>query len=61
MQGHKFLLLTLIALLTAPVAFCQNEVFKSVINNLALYREKKDLKYLVNAKKICRQFNYNPR
>ena len=51
MQGRKFFLLTLVALLTAHDAFCQNEMFKSVINNLAFYKEKKDLKYLSNAKK----------
>ena len=51
MQGHKFLLSVLIVLLTAPVALCQNEMFKSVVNNLAFYKGKKDLKYLSNAQK----------
>jgi tetratricopeptide (TPR) repeat protein len=51
MQGRKLLLLPIIGLLTAHTAFGQNEMFKGVVNNLAFYREKKDLKYLSNAKK----------
>ena len=33
------------------LAFCQSEVFKPVVNNLALYKQKKDLKFLAAAKK----------
>ncbi len=32
-------------------AFCQTEVLKSVVNNLAFYKQKNDLKYLSNAKR----------
>ena len=51
MPGRKFILLVLIVLFTAPGAFCQSEVLKSVVNNLAYYKQKKDLKYLAQAKK----------
>jgi tetratricopeptide (TPR) repeat protein len=50
MQGRKILLPLLILLFIAPSAFCQSEVLKGVINNLAFYKEKKDLKYLSGAK-----------
>ncbi|WP_094570966.1 tetratricopeptide repeat protein [Mucilaginibacter xinganensis] len=36
---------------SASVAFCQTEVLKGVVNSLAFYKQKKDLKYLANAKK----------
>jgi tetratricopeptide (TPR) repeat protein len=51
MQGRKILLPLLIALFTATTAFCQTERLKSVANNLAFYKQKKDLKYLSSAKK----------
>ena len=51
MQSRKIILLVLIMLFTASIAFCQTEVLKSVVNNLAFYKQKKDLKYLSNAKK----------
>jgi tetratricopeptide (TPR) repeat protein len=51
MQGRKILLPLVIVLFTAPAAFCQTEGLKSVVNNLAFYKQKKDLKYLSNAKK----------
>lgn len=38
-------------LFTTSFAFCQSEVFKPVVNNLALYKKKKDLKFLGFAKK----------
>ena len=50
MQGRKILLQLLIMLFIAPSAFCQSEVLKGVINNLAFYKQKKDLKYLSSAK-----------
>jgi len=50
MQGRKFLLLLLLILFITPSAFCQTEVFKGVVNNLAFYKQKKDLKYLSSAK-----------
>jgi tetratricopeptide (TPR) repeat protein len=51
MQGRKIKLSVLIVLFTTSAAFCQTEVLKSVVNNLAFYKQKKDLKYLSNAKK----------
>lgn len=38
-------------LFTSAFAFCQTEALKGVVNNLALYTQKKDLKFLGNAKK----------
>ncbi len=51
MPGRKIVLSLLIMLFTAPAAFCQSEALKGVVNNLAFYRQRKDLKYLANAKK----------
>jgi tetratricopeptide (TPR) repeat protein len=51
MQGRKIILPVLIVLFTASAAFCQSEMLKSVVNNLAFYKQKKDLKYLSSAKK----------
>jgi tetratricopeptide (TPR) repeat protein len=51
MQGRKIVIPVLIILFTTSAAFCQTEVFKSVVNNLAFYKQKKDLKYLTSAKK----------
>jgi tetratricopeptide (TPR) repeat protein len=51
MKGIKIKLPVLIVLFTASAAFCQTEVLKSVVNNLAFYKQKKDLKYLSSAKK----------
>jgi tetratricopeptide (TPR) repeat protein len=50
MQGRKIVLPLLIMLFIAPSAFCQSEVLKSVVNSLAFYKQKKDLKYLSSAK-----------
>jgi len=50
MRGRKILLPLLIVLFITPSAFCQTEVLKGVVNNLAFYKQKKDLKYLSNAK-----------
>jgi tetratricopeptide (TPR) repeat protein len=38
-------------LFITSVAFCQTEVLKSVVNNLAFYKQKNELKYLSNAKR----------
>jgi len=50
MQGRKLLLPLLITMFIAPSAFCQSEALKGVVNNLAFYKQKKDLKYLSSAK-----------
>ena len=50
MQGRKITLPVLIVLFTTSAAFCQTEALKTVVNNLAFYKQKKDLKYLSNAK-----------
>jgi len=47
----KIIILVLLGLFTAPVAFGQTEALKVVVNNLAYYRQKGELKYLTNAKK----------
>jgi len=51
MKGRGLTLPVLIILFTAAYAFPQSETFKPVINNLALYKQKKDLKFLAAAKK----------
>jgi len=51
MAGRKVILPLLIFLFTASLAFGQTEVLKSVVNNLAFYKQKKDVKYLASAKK----------
>ncbi len=51
MRDRKIKLLVLLILFTTSSAFCQSEVFKSVVNNLAFYKQKKDLSYLAKAKK----------
>ena len=50
MQSRKIGLLIL-ALFTTSFAFCQSEALKVVVNNLAFYKQKGDLKFLSNAKK----------
>jgi tetratricopeptide (TPR) repeat protein len=50
MQNRKIGLLIL-ALFTTSFAFCQSEALKVVVNNLAFYKQKSDLKFLANAKK----------
>jgi tetratricopeptide (TPR) repeat protein len=49
MIGRK-IILPFILLFSTSVVFGQTEVFKSVVNNLAFYKQKKDLKYLNSAK-----------
>ena len=51
MLNRKITTPVLILLFTTSFAFCQSEVFKPVVNNLALYKKKKDLKFLGFAKK----------
>lgn len=41
----------IILLFTTVSAYSQSEALKTVVNNLAFYRQKTDLKYLANAKK----------
>ncbi|MDB4923727.1 hypothetical protein [Mucilaginibacter sp.] len=48
---RKIILPLLILSFSTSVAFCQTEVLKGVVNSLAFYKQKKDLKYLANAKK----------
>jgi tetratricopeptide (TPR) repeat protein len=50
-MGRKTILQLLLFVFAASTAFGQTEVFKNVVNNLAYYKQKKDLKYLTNAKK----------
>ena len=50
MQSRKIRLLIL-ALFTTSFAFGQSEALKVVVNNLAFYKQKGDLKFLSNAKK----------
>src|ERR1700733_2795333 len=51
MRMRKVLLTCVACWLIAPAAFSQTEVLKGVANNLAFYKQKKDLKYLSSAKK----------
>jgi len=51
MLGRKIKISVLLVLFTTSLAFCQSEVLKPVVNNLAYYKQKKDLKYLAAAKK----------
>ena len=50
MTGRKIILPVLLTLFTTSIAFCQTEVLKSVVNNLAFYKQKNDIKYLGKAK-----------
>jgi tetratricopeptide (TPR) repeat protein len=51
MQARKIILPVLMVLFTTSFAFCQTEMLKGVVNNLAYYKQKNELKYLDNAKK----------
>jgi tetratricopeptide (TPR) repeat protein len=51
MQSRKIIIPVLVLLFTTSAAFSQKEALKSVVNNLAFYKQKKDLKYLSSAKK----------
>jgi len=48
---RKIILPVVLLTFSTSVAFCQTEVLKGVVNSLAFYKQKKDLKYLANAKK----------
>ena len=43
--------LFIVGLFITNTAFCQSEMLKSVVNNLAFYKQKGDFKYLASAKK----------
>ena len=50
-KGMRKVLLTCVAVfLMGRAAFCQTEILKSVTNNLAFYKQKKDQKYLSAAR-----------
>jgi tetratricopeptide (TPR) repeat protein len=51
MHIRKIILAVFIVLFATSAAICQTESLKSVVNNLAFYKQKKDLKYLSKAKK----------
>jgi tetratricopeptide (TPR) repeat protein len=51
MLNRKIIIPVLILMFATSLAFCQTEVFKPVVNNLALYKQKKDIKFLAAAKK----------
>ena len=51
MTVRKTALLVLLGLFATSSAFCQSEPLKGVVNNLAFYKQKNDLKFLGNAKK----------
>lgn len=53
MNGRKIILPFLLIFLGTSVGFCQTEVLKGVVNNLAFYKQKRDLKYLANAKRVA--------
>jgi len=50
-NSRKIILSVLLVLFTAPLAFCQSEMLKGIVNNLAYYKQRKELKFLTNAKK----------
>lgn len=51
MHYRKIILSVLITSFTTTFAFAQKEALKVVVNNLAFYKQKNDLKYLAAAKK----------
>ncbi len=51
MRSGKIIAPIIILLFTSHLSFSQTEVLKSVVNNLAFYNQKRDLKYLSSAKK----------
>lgn len=51
MSIRKVILLITCICFTPFIAFCQKEAMKDVVNNLAFYYKKSDLKYLSEAKK----------
>jgi tetratricopeptide (TPR) repeat protein len=51
MTGRKIVLSVLLVLFTSPLAFCQSEVLKGVVNSLAYYKQRNEIRFLGNAKK----------
>lgn len=51
MKSLKSIITLLTILFTTNAAFCQSEELKNVVNKLAFYNQKKDLKFLAGAKK----------
>ena len=51
MISRKVIFSVVVLLFTSSCAFCQTEVVKGVVNSLAFYKQQKDIKYLINAKK----------
>jgi tetratricopeptide (TPR) repeat protein len=51
MQNRKLIPVLLLLIFATSLTFAQSEVFKPVVNNLARYKAKKDLKFLTAAKK----------
>ncbi len=51
MRIPKIAISFFVLVLLSQAAFCQTEMLKNVVNNLAFYRQKKDTKFLANAKK----------
>jgi tetratricopeptide (TPR) repeat protein len=51
MKHSRKIGLLVLALFTTSFAFAQTEALKVVVNNLAFYKQKNDLKFLANAKK----------
>ncbi|WP_214070619.1 hypothetical protein [Mucilaginibacter sp. dw_454] len=49
--SRKIALAVLLVLFTTPLAFSQSEMLKGIVNNLAFFKQKKELKFLTNAKK----------
>jgi tetratricopeptide (TPR) repeat protein len=49
--SRNIILSVLLILFTTPFAFCQSETLKGVVNSLAYYKSRKELKFLTNAKK----------
>ncbi len=49
--GRKVVLLLFVSLFSTSIALGQTEVFKNVVNNLAFYKQKKEIKFLGFAKK----------
>jgi len=50
-MNRKIIFSVIMLLCTKSLAFCQPEVLKNIVNNLAYYKKQQDVKYLTNAKK----------
>jgi tetratricopeptide (TPR) repeat protein len=49
--SHKIIILVLLGLFTTTLTFGQTEALKVVVNNLAYYKQRGEIKYLSNARK----------